>query len=156
MEHPFQVGDTVCCVVDWYAGLRRGWTRKVLDVRKKGSTNIIVLRNNFSPYTDASGMRTSEYDASNFELVRRPAKEKAMAAYEKTKYCAIRVGNDEAIDGVTISGATDETEWRDTKHQVTVDVGKVIKEGERWLVLQTVMMIEGEEPRPPIRITEYK
>jgi len=150
----FRKGDVVRCAVDHYAGLRRGWSRVVLESHIKGDSEVIVLRNKTSPYTNADGVPTSEYLACNFTFVRRPQKENAeMAAYERTKFIGVRATEDGNIDA---SSNREQTSWRDTKHEVRVDVAKIISEGEKWIVVQTVMMIEGEEPRPPIRITEYR
>lgn len=50
----------------------------------------------------------------------------------------------------------DTTPLRTAKTQVMDDIKKIIKSGERWIVCQTVCMMEGEEPRPPIRMTEFR
>lgn len=89
----------------------------------------------------------SRYNPANF------TKDSEMA-YERTKYFAVKLNHPE--DGLSYLFSGDETQARDTRHEVQVDVGKIIKHGDRWLVCQTIMMIEGEEPRPPMRITEYK
>jgi hypothetical protein len=54
-----------------------------------------------------------------------------------------------------MSGDIDTTPLRNSQHEVRTDVNKRIAEGDKWLVVKTVCLFEGAEPRPPIRVTEY-
>jgi hypothetical protein len=76
---------------------------------------------------------------------------------ERTKYFAMKLASDYHLheDGVVFD-ETSGTLLRGSKHQTALDVTRIIKEGEKWLVLQTVQLMEGQPPRPPIAITEYK
>lgn len=89
----------------------------------------------------------SRYNPGNFKTITK--QEAPMAAYERTKYFASRIDENGAILGA-------HTSFTDTKSETIHNVKSMIGEGQRWLVLQTVCLVEGEEPRPPIRITEYK
>lgn len=111
--------------------------------------------------------RNSNYTPNNFE--RHPNKEvpaytqldeDTTVAYERIKYFGIKLNppeNHGVIDGAEVlSLDASTTPLRNTRHEVQADIGKHIQHGDQWLMVQTVAMIEGEAPRPPIRITEYK
>lgn len=105
----------------------------------------------------------SRYNPRNFEK-----RDNTEMAYEATRYFAVKLSPGDQQDGQPLSlapitpgvgdmhSSADTTPLRKTRHEVKVDVQKIVQEGDRWLVVQTVCLIEGEEPRPPIRVTEYK
>lgn len=94
------------------------------------------------------------YLAENWRLLSRGPhnQESEMAAYEKTKYFAIRMDEEQA----SLAFASTATEPRDLKSDTLKDVKEFIQPGERWMVLQTICLVEVEDPKPPIRVTEYK
>lgn len=151
----FKEGDEVMCVTHQYESIRFGERRTVLEVIPNSNPwDLIKLRNAFSP------IGTSNYTSANFKLVKpKRKKEQEQMAYERIKYFAIKLNDPDQhgnIDGATVLSVDVTTPLRDSKHQVQIDVGKHIQHGEQWLLVSTVALIEGEAPRPPIRVTEYK
>jgi len=158
---PFEDGDLITPkrnsyrYPDWPHGEYRPIIRVTLDSYDGSRWTLAVLR----PGRNS----VSFYNPHNFEK-----KDAEMAAYEKTKYFAMKLsdGIQETNHGLRLDthtigpGDMALTEYttplRDHRTQVQGDVKARIAEGDRWLVVQTVCLIEGEEPRPPIRITEYK
>lgn len=106
----------------------------------------------------------SHYNPDNFEL----ASNKLLGTTpmtQKAQFFAIRLQEEQTTgDGSleitdvrnTDAGAIHTTPLYDTKQDVVELVRSRILHGERWMVLQTVCLLEGEEPRPPVRITEYR
>lgn len=148
---PFNAGDTVTLNGNYkYPGWGVGEARTVIAVNYSENEDrwTLAIANPQSPFG------VSNYNPHNF--MKGPA-----TMYERIKYFAAKIVDGDMLE-IQINGETSRngdimnTEMRDSKHQVQVDVAEVIKHGDKWLVLQTVAMIEGEEPRPPIRITEYK
>lgn len=161
----FMEGDVVRCLAHHYSGVQFGEYTSVVKVSHQPHTGneLITLKNSCSPYG------TSDYDASNFKLHFRPKRNRPMATAERTKYFAVKLNPayihddgglvfDEVgkIHPGDIAGGLSTTPLRNSQHEVRVDVNKRIAEGDKWLVVQTVALLEGEEPRPPIRVTEYK
>lgn len=146
-----------------YPGWPQGEYRRVLEVRLEPYEGrfwvLVVLKPGAS--------MVSSYNPHNFEK-----QECAEMAYEKTKFFAMKMNPGQLPGNATdlglrlypvmVGSLSDihsdamTTPLRDSRHEVRVDVTKLIAEGDRWLVVQTVCLIEGEEPRPPIRVTEYK
>ena len=165
----FQEGDYVRCDCCSYSSLTFGHRYRVLGVTRSAKGNeLLTLKNKHSPYG------TSDYDARNFTLHQRQENAE-MAAYEATKFFAVKLRTDyreqtdyhEQTDGLALetiqrsapgdmSLHVHSTPLRSHRTQVQSDVKARIAEGDRWLVVQTICLIEGEEPRPPIRVTEYK
>lgn len=50
----------------------------------------------------------------------------------------------------------DTTPLRDSRTKVTNDVRDLIQHGERWVICEAIAFIDGEPPRPPIKITEIR
>lgn len=150
---PFKAGDMVGLNGNYrYPGWAHGEQRVIIEVEYSEFEDrwALAISNPQSPYG------VSKYNPRNF------TKDTVNMAYERTKFFAAKITNgdliDAQLDGEMSNDVGDplNTPMRDSKYQVQQDVAKIIKHGEKWLVLQTVAMIEGEEPRPPIRITEYK
>ena len=144
----FEEGDWVRCRVHDYVGTAYNQVKQVLAIHD----NVITLKNRCSPYG------TSDYLAHNFSFVRKGKikeieKDEPMAAYEKTKYFGMKVIPNTGI--VTIDDLH-QTGLFDHKSEAINKIKEYITEGEQWLVLQTIAMVQFEEPKPPIIVTEYK
>lgn len=141
-------GDTVKCLVHDYLCYGYGQKAHVLDVAKSatGST-IIKLSNAESP------LGYSWYLAENFEFIEREHK---MPAYEKTQYFAARLDSSKESGHFLHLDPEGLTCMRYSKHIAMQDVKELIQEGEQWVILQTVMKLTGESPKPPVSIVEYK
>ena len=50
----------------------------------------------------------------------------------------------------------DTTPLRDSRTKVTNDVRDIIKHGERWVLCEAIAFIDGEPPRPPIKLVELR
>ena len=50
----------------------------------------------------------------------------------------------------------DTTPLRESRTKVTNDVRDIIKHGERWVICEAIAFIDGEPPRPPIKLTELR
>lgn len=50
----------------------------------------------------------------------------------------------------------DTTSLRDSRTKVTNDVRDIIKHGERWVICEAIAFIDGEPPRPPIKLVELR
>jgi hypothetical protein len=151
---PFETGDMITPNDRYGYGGNHKWPageyRRVQNVVYHETSNHWTLR-----IWNPSMARYSEYNPHNFKK-----QEADMAPYEKTKFFAAKIcdGVIEAqIDGeCSREGGPLNTQFRDHKSAVIADVSKIIKQEEQWVILQTVALIEGEEPRPPIRVTEYR
>lgn len=137
--NPFRKGDIVRCVVDHYSEYNRG------DVATVYGTNghLIMLANVQSPVC------FTEYHSSNFVLYKRNYQ---MPAYEKTKYFASEIEDTEKLMFIIDS----RTPLRDHQSETISDVKSIIRKDQRYMILKTVALIEYEEPKPPIKITEYR
>lgn len=134
----FQVGDIVRCVTYNYRSCPRNTKREVVEVIDT-EFELIRLENSQSP----TGY--SNYTSANFELVHRPNKRRPETMAERTKYFGIKIN--EMGD---VMWTTDDY---DSKHQARLAAAQLIKEGERWLVVQKVMMLEGK-PKSTIDVIE--
>jgi hypothetical protein len=130
-----------------YSGAQHRWPsgewRKVhaVEIDENGYYVLVVwnpVKGDFSRYTPYNFVEQEN---------------RKMAGYERTKYIGARATED---GDIAYGGDREYTQWRNSQHEVRVDIAKVIGAGDKWLVLQTVCLIEGEEPRPPIRVTEYR
>lgn len=142
---PFNAGDYIVPNGVYDYGGNHKWphddAREVLFVSLNQSGGFWEL-GVFNPNMNT----VSRYNPANFKQ-----ENAEMAAYERVKFTAVRLNEDGHIDPTFVYNA-----WHDSKHEARVEVAKIIEHGERIVVVQTVMLIEGEEPRPPIRVTEYK
>lgn len=151
------VGDLVRCMTHEYDSIPYMSIRRVLEVIQGPYGPLIKLRNPKSP------CGTSDYKASNFRLVKRVTTERIPdMAYEKTKFFAVEM--DPNLDNSVsptgevrlVHSGRRTTPLRNLKYETLNDVKKEIEAGEKWMVFQTIALVEGEEPKPPIKVTEYK
>lgn len=139
-----QAGDTVRCRVDYYSSYEYGETAvvKKLDVSSTGNP-VLILPNPLCQYGQ------SMYSIDNWEFVSRPkSKETNPMGYVKTKYFAMMVRSED--EGTTFLPLvpTEQTVLRDTKAEALRDVRANIKEGEQWVILQTVGYVIPAPPKP--------
>ncbi len=132
--YDFKEGDVVKCRVYDYASYNYGDFAVIIKVNE----NTLTIRNDASPYG------TSDYVKNNWIFVRRPQKKDNQMAYEKTKYFGIKM---------TSIG---KTEMYDHQSEVRTTIKERLQEGEQWIIVQTLCMIEYAEPKPPIKVTEYR
>lgn len=153
-----QVGDLVRCMTHEYASLPYMSIRRVLEVIEGPSYGpLIKLKNPKSPYG------TSDYKASNFRLYKRETTETIPdMAYEKTKFFAVETDPEkdrimtDSGDCILHFGGRRTTPLRNLKYETLNDIKDQISAGEKWMVFQTIALVEGEEPKPPIKVTEYR
>lgn len=121
------------------------------------------IRNPISP------VGYSIYNCNNFDPApawAQALRQETKMPIERTKFFALKLTDGAQVkEGLLLEavghGVGDmhrvymTTPQRDSQHEVRVDVNARLKEGDRWLVVQTVCLFEGESPRPPIRVTEY-
>lgn len=77
-------------------------------------------------------------------------------AYERKQWIGLKLDPSSNSVAAAIGEPLDNTPMLNSQHEVRVEVQKRIEAGDHWIVLETVAMIKGEDPRPPISITEYK
>lgn len=146
---PFEAGDRVTPNGNYkYRGWGHSEFRDIesVDYDEEFDRWTIRIKNHLSP------LGYSNYSPNNFQQswYDREQRKTPKMAQERSKYIGIRI-DAEGIPRVELGF----TPWMDTRHQAQVFVGQMIDTGQRWIVMQTVQMMEGEEPRPPIKITEY-
>ena len=156
----YEIGDIVRCDVHVYQSIKKGQTREVFGVERSASGNLLLkLENTMCQYG------SSPYVAANFTVVKgaryksepkvEPKKEtKKMAAYEKTKYLGVRIiPND---DGEFILYDEKTTPLQNARSDVLRDIREIMQPNEQWVILQLISKVELADPRPPVKITEYK
>lgn len=149
----FKTGDIVTCNVDVYQSKKRGEKCKVLGIEVSAHNNaLLILENTMTDYG------TSPYKAENFSLYQRgkepKKKETKHMGYERTQYFGIRIAfKDES--GILFDNDR-VTNMCNGKTEALKQVQDVMAKDETWMILQTVAMLEPEDPRPPIKITEYR
>ncbi|QIG76550.1 hypothetical protein EVC27_025 [Rhizobium phage RHph_I1_6] len=148
-------GDVVKCLVSDYSEYEKGDEAFVLGV----SQLHIKLANRKSPIGYAW------YLSKNWAFVRRghPAAEdtrrETMAAYEKTKYFVAVLDEEQTTPQFLVLNMDSVGPLRDMKSEAFTDARTRIRAddaGKRLVILQTIALVEEEDPRPPIKITEYK
>lgn len=162
-KNGYRIGDTIrCTALNKYVTYDYGSLAKVLDVKEGTQGDTLVLLNN--PMSDTG---IGWYYAYNFEVINRlnskqrfqlhqaKREEQMTNAYEKTSYFGVKLVTCDPSSFLAID-PEGQTVLRPTKHEAIKDVQSAISIGERWMVLQTVALIEPQDPRPPIIITEYK
>lgn len=143
---PFEVGDRITPKPHGYSydNAQHQWPHGEYRTVKAITTDEDNRYYTLTVWNPVAG-RNSNYTPHNFQK----QDTEIMAPYERKKYLGIQVDDKGDATG-------EHTQWRDSRHEVRVDVANRINPGDRWIVLETVCMIEGEEPRPPIRVTEYR
>lgn len=147
-------GDYVKCLVRHFEEYAYGDKATVLDVYKDVDNGNwkICLPNSGSP------VGHTWYLAENWKLLTR-VKEQNMAAYEKTKYFVAVVNEFESTPTFLVPDPSTIGPMRDTKSEALRDAETRIRAddaGKKLIILQTIALIQEEDPRPPIKITEYK
>lgn len=161
---PLSAGDWVCPKISSYYGWRKQEPRQIEEVVYFEEADRWTYR--ICNPTSEKGY--SNYNVNNFYKVGDAHYgEHKMAAYEKTKFFAMKIASPYGTESLSFEATSvfhpgdmartlHTTPLRDHQSAVRADVSSRIQEGDRWLVVQTVCMFEGEPPRPPIRVTEYK
>lgn len=152
-----KIGDIVRCKTH-YESIPYGETRRVQAVVRGPYGLLITLNNPTSP------CGTSDYKASNFSLVRRayPGERTEMASFERTHFFAVQMDPDkdrlrtDNDNTIMLMGGGTVTPLRHNKSETLADIKDQVRPGEKWMVFQTIALVEGEEPKPPIKVTEYK
>lgn len=133
-----------------YGGLHK-WPsnepRRVSAVRLEDHPTPYWTISVWNPQLD----KYSNYDPRNFKVV-NPEENGEIGMAQRAVYYAVDFTENKEGYGPesrTIRGPYS------TKHEARVDVATIIHEGDKWVIMQTIMLIEGEPPRPPIRITDY-
>ncbi|QIG70487.1 hypothetical protein PP744_gp024 [Rhizobium phage RHph_N38] len=150
-------GDRVRCISYDYAFYPYGSIGEVLEVGRADGTgnDIIKLANPESP------LGYSWYLTKNFQFLERSVKQdtKTMAAYEKTKYFVAVVDEEKTTPQFLVLDVESVGPLRDMKSEAFSDARIRIRAddaGKKLVILQTIALVEEEDPRPPIKITEYK
>ncbi len=149
MTTNYRRGDIVQCNATHYKSYALGELAEVLDF----DGHLITLKNAFSQYD------TSQYLARNWKFHHRPEpkeKTKMANAYEKTKYFGVRLSKNQRYEGCIDIDNDEMTKLHDSKHAAITDTQSIMKEGEDWVILQTIARVRLAEPKPPIVVTEYK
>lgn len=144
-------GDIVRCKADYYQSYDYGDEARVLEL----DGSCFILPN----YLRTQGV--GRYHRSNWEFVRRPLKIEdnlPMAQNNparKSEYFGIKL--DPKSKGETFVHISDDTEnvtaRRELKVDAIKDVQQHIQEGERWIVVHAVALIEPSEPVVPTKVT---
>lgn len=147
---PFEAGDRITPKSGGYSydNAQHRWPHGEYRTVKAVTTDEDGKFYTLTVWNPVAG-RNSNYTPNNFEK----QDTKTMAPYERTKYIGVKATDD---GDIPYKEDCEFTEWRNSQHEVRCDIAKTIGAGDKWLVLQTVCLIEGEEPRPPIRVTEYR
>lgn len=152
---PFEVGDWVRPNGNYpYQGWKDRAPRRVEAVNYDEMSDrwTLEIKNPMSPYNGYSN-----YTPRNMELVSRPYRtEEPKVAYERKQWIGLKLDPSSNSVAAAIGEPLDNTPMLNSQHEVRVEVQKRIEAGDHWIVLETVAMIKGEDPRPPISITEYK
>lgn len=148
----------MACRVGHYKSYHYGEETSVLEVFK----DKIKLEN------DLTENGTCWYLAENWSLV-EPVKqvrqkEAQLVGFAKTQYFAVRLDTSKQSPflEMDIKIAPSNTAYivqtilADSKREVLEYVKNAVKEGEKWIILQTVSLIEPEEPKIPLKITELR
>lgn len=80
-------------------------------------------------------------------------------AYERTKYFVAVVDEVKSTPTFMVPDAETVGPLRDTKSEALKDAETRIRgddAGKKLVILQTIAMIQEEDPRPPLKITEYR
>ena len=148
----------MACRVGHYKSYHYGEETSVLEVFK----DKIKLEN------DLTENGTCWYLAENWSLV-EPVKqvrqkEAQLVGFAKTQYFAVKLDTSKEslfleMDIQTTPNNANyipQTILADSKREVLEHVKSSIKKGEKWVILQTVSLIEPEEPKIPLKITELR
>lgn len=154
-------GDTVRCLVGYYKSYQYGELAKVkrLDLSSAGNP-VLILDNNLCDYGE------SMYSLENWAFHSRsePKKEKPMS-YVRKQYFAMQIDTKEPegqflnlkkapdYDGV------EQTVLRHTRSEVLRDLRSIIKDGETWVIVETLGFVSPAEPKPvlkDVQITECR
>jgi hypothetical protein len=154
---PREIEDVV---FDVYDGSTGRWRYKIWNpVKPIYLTDILRHATGVKP--DSYG-GYSLYNPANFELYHcNQSKEDTTMSYRQTRFFAMQVLGEDTMGGFNVvdKGAESPivtTPLRAHQSEARKDVKDQIREGEQWVVCQTVCLIEGEAPRPPIRVTEFR
>ncbi|QIG68766.1 hypothetical protein EVB68_029 [Rhizobium phage RHph_Y2_6] len=150
-------GDRVRCISYDYTVYPYGSVAEVLDVGTSDNTgsDLIKLANELSP------LGYSWYLTKNFQFLERAIKQetKQMAAYEKTKYFVAVVDEERSTPIFLVHDPDSVGPLRDYKSEAIKDAELRIRAddaGKKLIILQIIALVQEEDPRPPIKITEYK
>lgn len=149
---PFNAGDLVTPISRGYHGWYVGDTREVKYIHYDEFNDrvTIVIDNPKSPYGE------SKYNPNLLRVVTPAHKRNEGMAYEKKQWIGLKIDPSYSSVAEAIGHPQDNTAMLNSQHEVRVEVAKRVREGDHWIVLETVAMIKGEPPRPPISVTEYK
>lgn len=174
MGHPpFAKGDYITPDQSWsyYAGKQHMWPhgefRVIKSVRKNLNGDWVLAVHN--PVVG----RLSEYSPKNF--IKQEGMTHVMAGFARTKYFAVKLNMsstapeehgladngglhlaDVNTDPAEDSNHNDTTRLRDSRQEVLQDVKMLIEGGEKWAICQMLAVVDGEPPRPPVRVTELR
>lgn len=139
-----QKGDVVECIANHYISYSRGERAVVLEVKN----HLITLVN---PYCDYG---KSDYASENWKFISRPERNKQIMATEKTKYFGVRL--DTSVTGSEFLLLTDQvTVPYDTPNEVEKVINPYVAQGESWIILKTVALVEPVTS-VPTKATYYK
>jgi hypothetical protein len=150
-------GDYVECLVDDYSYYAKGSKALVQDVGKQDSTGnpLIKLYNPLSPvgysWYLAKGFKHLAHYGNNEETKK--------VAYEKTKYFAAVINEEASTPTFLVPDVDFVGPLRDSKSEALKDAEIRIRgddAGKKFIILQIIALIQEEDPRPPIKITEYR
>lgn len=169
---PFSKGDFVTPAPGRYAysGKQHMWRvgeyREVLDVIQNLNQDwVLVIENPVCA-------RTSEYTPKNF--IKREGVTHVTAGFARTQYFAVKLNLGQAPEqsGISDNGGLwlsdvnkdhetdvnhyDTTPLRLSRQEVLSEIKERIEAGESWVICQTLALVQGEPPRPPIRVTELR
>jgi hypothetical protein len=139
-----QAGDTVECRVGYYKSYSFGERAIVKRTDITSAGNLVIILPNY-----LADCGESMYSICNWTKV-EPKKEKDMTHYKKTKYFAIKVDTVvSTVEQLEFDRPMTRTKMRDSRSQVVKDIAELTQEGEAWIVLQTVCMVEPKKPELP-------
>lgn len=152
---PFGIGDAITpCGEYSYDNAQHKWPsgeyRAVVSVGLDDNGYNYVL----GVYNPVSH-RISYYTPTNF-------KKADTIMYEAAKYFAVKLQsqNTPIEHGLLLQSGgvmtADTSPLYGNVLQVQQFVEKQLQEGDRWLVVKTVALLEAEPPRPPMKRTDYK
>lgn len=158
-----KAGDTVRCLVGHYKSYAYGEKATVKRVEETTAGNIVIILDN-----DLCDEGTSMYLIQNWAFVTRPPKKKTkqlvaepkkehqIMGYEKTKYFAKRLDTSTNYEGHLHFLTNGSSPLMNTQNDVLDWVKENIVEGEKWVILQTMALVEPKAPITPVQVTVYR
>ena len=144
-------GDTVKCLTNKYKSYSYSEHAVVRDLDLSSAYNPVLILDNY-----LCDYGTSQYSLENWAFVSRPKpKEEPTMPTEKTKYFGVKLNPDEGPSAF-IPLTEDMTVPFDTASEVMDTVTKHVANGESWIILKTVALVEPKEPVVPTKVTYYK